>query len=48
MTTNSPHFISGQVRFRGNDNDRYPFNYLEMIDSIFGKKIIPWKSAAAV
>ncbi|MFZ1877815.1 MAG: hypothetical protein WAU25_12370 [Nitrososphaeraceae archaeon] len=38
ITTNSPYFISGQVRFRGKDNGRYPFNYLEMIDSIFGKE----------
>ncbi|MPZ06039.1 MAG: hypothetical protein GEU26_06410 [Nitrososphaeraceae archaeon] len=37
-TTNSPYFISGHLRFRGRDNGRYPFNYLEMIDTIFGKE----------
>ncbi len=30
--------VSGQVRFRGKDNGRYPFNYLEMIDNIFRKE----------
>jgi hypothetical protein len=38
ITINSPHFISGQVRLRGKDNGRYPFNYLKMIDNIFGKE----------
>ena len=37
VTTNSPYFVSGQVRLRGKDNGRYPFNYLEMIDNLFGK-----------
>jgi len=38
LTTNSPYFVSGHVRFRGRDNGRYPFNYLEMIDNIFGRE----------
>ncbi len=38
ITPNSPHFISGQVRLRGKDGGRYPFNYLEMLDTIFGKE----------
>jgi hypothetical protein len=38
ITPNSPHFISGQVRLRGRDGGRYPFNYLEMLDTIFGKE----------
>lgn len=29
-------FISGHVRMRGKNEGRYPFNYLEMIDNIFG------------
>ena len=37
VTANSPHFISGHIRLRGKDLGRYPYNYLEMIDSIFGK-----------
>jgi hypothetical protein len=36
VTANSPHFISGQIRLRGKDLGRYPYNYLEMIDNIFG------------
>ena len=38
VTENSPHFISGHIRMRGRDGGRYPFNYLEMIDNIFGKE----------
>jgi len=38
ITSNSPDFISGHVRLRGKDEGRYPYNYLEMIDSIFGKE----------
>ena len=38
VTTNSPHFISGQVRLRGRNHGSYPFNYLEMIDNLFGKE----------
>jgi hypothetical protein len=37
VTANSPHFISGQIRLRGKSLGRYPYNYLEMIDNIFGK-----------
>ena len=38
VTTNSPHFISGQVPLRGRNHGSYPFNYLEMIDNLFGKE----------
>jgi hypothetical protein len=38
ITTSSPDFISGHVRLRGKDEGRYPYNYLEMIDNIFGKE----------
>jgi hypothetical protein len=38
ITENNPEFISGQIRVRGRDNGSYPFNYLEMIDAIFGKE----------
>jgi hypothetical protein len=38
VTPNSPHFISGHVRLRGKDGGRYPYNYLEMIDNIFGRE----------
>ena len=38
ITENSPDYISGQVRVRGRDGGRYPYNYLEMIDHIFGKE----------
>jgi hypothetical protein len=38
ITENSPRFISGQVRMRGRDGGRYPYNYLEMIDYIFGRE----------
>ena len=37
VTANSPHFISGHIRLRGRDLGRYPYNYLEMIDNIFGR-----------
>lgn len=36
ITKDNPGFISGQVRMRGRSEGRYPFNYLEMIDNIFG------------
>ncbi len=38
ITEDSPDYISGQVRVRGRDRGRYPYNYLEMIDHIFGKE----------
>lgn len=38
VTENNPEFISGHVRLRGKDQGRYPYNYLEMIDNIFGKE----------
>ena len=37
VTSTSPFFISGQVRMRGKNGGRYPYHYLEMIDTIFGK-----------
>jgi len=38
ITANSPDFISGHIRLRGKDEGRYPYNYLEMINNIFGKE----------
>ena len=38
ITENNPEFISGQVRVRGRNNGSYPYNYLEMIDAVFGKE----------
>jgi hypothetical protein len=38
VTENSPGFISGYVRARGRENGSYPYNYLEMIDAVFGKE----------
>jgi len=39
MTKNSPGFISGHLRLRGKDEGRYPYQYLEMIDRIFGQDL---------
>jgi hypothetical protein len=38
VTHDNPEFISGHLRLRGKDQGRYPYNYLEMIDNIFGKE----------
>ena len=38
ITENNPEFISGQIRVRGREKGSYPFNYLEMIDAVFGKE----------
>ena len=38
ITANSPGFISGHVRLRGKNNGSYPYHYLDMIDTIFGKE----------
>ena len=38
ITSDNPGFISGHVRLRGKGQGRYPYNYLEMIDNIFGKE----------
>jgi hypothetical protein len=38
ITGDNPEFISGHVRLRGKDHGRYPYNYSEMIDNIFGKE----------
>jgi len=37
-TQSNLEFISGHVRLRGKDEGRYPYNYLQMIDNIFGKE----------
>ena len=37
-TQSNLEFISGHVRLRGRDEGRYPYNYLQMIDNIFGKE----------
>lgn len=36
ITEDNPAFISGQARMRGKNEGRYPYHYLEMIDTIFG------------
>jgi len=36
ITDDNPGFVSGQARMRGKSEGRYPYHYLEMIDSIFG------------
>lgn len=36
ITEDNPSFISGHVRMRGRNEGKYPFNYIEMIDAIFG------------
>lgn len=38
VTNRSPHFISGHVRLKGRENGRYPYNYLEMIENLFGEE----------
>lgn len=38
VTGDNPEFMSGHIRVRGKDDGRYPYNYLEMIDAIFGKE----------
>jgi hypothetical protein len=38
VTQNNLQFISGHIRVRGRNNGSYPYNYLEMIDMIFGKE----------
>ena len=38
VTENNPGFISGHIRMRGRRNGQYPYHYLQMIDSIFGKE----------
>ncbi|HEY7573406.1 MAG TPA: hypothetical protein VH796_18760 [Nitrososphaeraceae archaeon] len=38
VTEGSQDYISGQVRMRGKDGGRYPYNYLEMIEHIFGSE----------
>ena len=38
ITEHSPGFISGHVRLGGKNNGSYPYHYLDMIDTIFGKE----------
>jgi hypothetical protein len=38
VTEDNPEYISGHIRVRGRENGSYPFNYLEMIDRLFGKE----------
>jgi hypothetical protein len=38
ITFGNPAFVSGHVRLKGKGQGRYPYNYLEMIDNIFGKE----------
>jgi hypothetical protein len=38
VTRDCPYYISGQIRVRGRDNGSYPYNYLEMIDAVFGQE----------
>ena len=38
ITEHSPGFILGHVRLRGKNNGSYPYHYLDMIDTIFGKE----------
>ncbi len=38
VTEDNPSFISGHVRMRGRDQGRYPYKYLEMINSLFGQE----------
>jgi hypothetical protein len=32
------YYICGEIRVRGRSNGSYPYNYLEMIDAVFGKE----------
>jgi hypothetical protein len=36
ISKNNLSYITGYVRTRGRNNGRYPYNYLEMIDRVFG------------
>ena len=38
VTPDTPYFIHGRIAVRGKDEGRYPYNYLEFIDSVFGKE----------
>jgi hypothetical protein len=38
VTQENHEFISGHIRMRGRNGGQYPFNYLEMINTIFGKE----------
>jgi len=37
VTEKNHGFVSGHIRMRGKNGGQYPYNYLEMIDTIFGK-----------
>jgi hypothetical protein len=36
VTDGSPYFLSGHLRLRGKENGKYPYRYLEMLESVFG------------
>ena len=37
VTSNSPQYISGQIRMLGRKDGQYPFGYKKMLEEIFGK-----------
>jgi hypothetical protein len=37
VTASSPHYVSGHLRLRGNDNGKYPYKIKELIDELFGR-----------
>ena len=37
VSSNSPQYVSGQIRIRGRKNGQYPFGYKEILEEIFGK-----------
>jgi hypothetical protein len=36
VTSNSPHYVSGQIRMLGRKNGQYPVGYKKMLEEIFG------------
>jgi len=36
ITKNTSYFMSGHIRSRGRNEGKYPYRYLEMIDTVFG------------
>lgn len=36
VTSNSPQYVSGQIRMLGRRNGQYPFGYKKMLEEIFG------------
>jgi hypothetical protein len=37
VTSNSPQYVSGQIRMLGRKDGQYPFGYKKMLEEIFGK-----------